>query len=49
MEEKETKLSNAFKRRVEHAVLNLKEALSEGESEVIRERSEGLKAVVSEK
>ncbi len=48
MDEKAGKLSSAFKRRVEHAVLNLKEALSEGESEVIRERTEELKTVVSE-
>jgi molecular chaperone DnaK len=48
MEEKEGKLSTAFKRRVEHAILNLKEALSEGESEVIRERTKDLKSVISE-
>ena len=48
MEEKEEKLSTAFKRRVEHAILYLKEALSGGESEVIRERTKELKSVISE-
>ena len=47
MEEKRGKLSSASERRIERAVLDLKEALSEGESEVIEERTEELKEVVS--
>ena len=47
LEEKERKLSSASKRRIEQCMLDLKEALSEGESEEIKERTEELKGVVS--
>ena len=47
MEEKEGKLSSVSKRRIERAILNLKEALAEGESGVIEERTKELKGVIS--
>ncbi|MFH1627967.1 MAG: molecular chaperone DnaK, partial [Pseudomonadota bacterium] len=47
LEEKGRKLSRAAKHRIEQCILDLKEALSEGESEVIEERTEELRRVVS--
>jgi len=47
MEEKRGKLSTPELQRIELIILGLKEALSEGESEVIEERTEELKGVVS--
>ena len=47
LEEKEGKLSKASKRRIERTILNLKEALAEGESGVIEEKTEELKGVIS--
>jgi molecular chaperone DnaK len=47
MEEKRGKLSTSLMQQIELIILGLKEALGEGESEVIRERTEELKGVVS--
>ncbi|MCF8145147.1 MAG: molecular chaperone DnaK [Deltaproteobacteria bacterium] len=46
LEEKEKKLATTSKRLIEGAVLNLKEALSEGESQVIAERTEQLRKML---
>lgn len=43
MEEKQGKMPKSCKRRIELCILNLKEALGEGESEVIEERTEELR------
>lgn len=45
MDEKQEKLSNAHKRRIELCILHLKEALSEGDSETIKKETEKLKKV----
>ena len=47
MEEKRGKLSTSELQQIELIILGLKEALGEGESEVIEERTEELKGVVS--
>ena len=47
MEEKRGKLSTSEVQQIELIILGLKEALGEGESEVIEERTEELKGVVS--
>jgi len=47
MEEKKGKLSTSEVQRIERIILSLKEALSEGESEAIEERTVELKGIVS--
>jgi len=48
LEEKEGKLSSASKHRIEQCMLDLKEALSQGESAVIEERTEALRKMLEE-
>jgi len=47
MEEKAGKLSTSELQQIELIIIGLKEALGEGESEIIEERTEELKGVVS--
>lgn len=47
IEEKQGKLSRSLRRRIDESILDLKDALADGESGFIKERTEELKAVVS--
>jgi molecular chaperone DnaK len=46
LEEKEGKLSSASKHRIEQCMLDLKEALSQGESQVVGENTEALRRML---
>ncbi|MCG2777662.1 MAG: Hsp70 family protein, partial [Desulfobacterales bacterium] len=47
LEEKEGKVSTADLRRIQETILHLKDALAEGESQVIREKTEQLRKVLA--